>query len=114
MMTGVSIHTENEDVQAPRFRAVAGRRQSVGRTAGEALDALLAQEGDSVESSAILVQRFIPDSFFTQAQYDRMRELFDRRASLNANESDELDALIDAELDATVKRTSALGPQSKP
>ncbi len=113
-MTGVSIHAENEDLQAPRFRAVAGRRQSVGRTAGEALDALLAQEGDSIESAAILIQRFIPDSYFTQAQYDRMRALLDRRASLQADENDELDALIDAELDATVKRTSALGPPRRP
>jgi hypothetical protein len=110
MTTSVSIRIEQDEANRPRFRAVAGRRQSVGRTAGEALDALIAQEGGHIECSAVLVQRFAPDAFFTQAQHDRMQELLARRDSLTAGESTELDALIDAELDATVSRTDPLMP----
>ncbi len=62
----------------------------------------------NIDSSAILIQRFAPDAYFTQAQYDRMQELLARRAILTDEENDELDALIDTELDATVSRTDAL------
>lgn len=92
--------------QAVRFRAVAGKRQSTGQTAGEALDALLAQENGNVESSVILIQRFVPDAYFTEVQYERMQELLARRESLTEAEGMDLDTLIDAELEATIQRTS--------
>jgi hypothetical protein len=57
---------------------------------------------------SIPLQRFAPDAYFTQAQYDRMQKLLVCRASLTAEENEELDALIDAELEATVKRTDSL------
>jgi len=78
------------------------------------LDSLLAERGDTIESSLILIQRFAPDSYFTQAQHDRLRELMGKRPHLSAEEGEELDALIDAELDATVARTDAfVGERSK-
>lgn len=89
------------------FRAVAGKYRSFGRTAGEALEALLTQENGHIESSAILIQRYAPDAFFTFAQYERMQELFSR-ASLSTAEKKELTALVDAELNATVKRLDSL------
>ena len=72
---------------------------------GEALDALTAEWGDSVQETVVLIQRFEPDQYFTQAQYDRMQTLLARRSALTPEERAELDALIDAEVDATVTRT---------
>ena len=107
-MTGVVIRTEESEPGKPRFRAIAGDRQSVGRTMGEALDALTADWGNDIQETAVLIQRFHPDSYFTAAQYDRMQELLAHRASLTAEERVEIEALIDAELEATVARTDRL------
>ena len=107
-MTPLSVQLEKTQSDAPFYRATAGKYRSVGNTAGEALDALIAQEGDRVDSSTIMIQRLLPDAYFTQAQHDRMKALLACRASLTAAENAELDALIDAELDATISRSDAL------
>jgi regulator of protease activity HflC (stomatin/prohibitin superfamily) len=107
-MTSIAIHTENAESGTPRFRAIAGNRQSIGRTMGEALDALTADWGDDIQETAVLIQRFQPDEYFTAAQYRRMQELLARRTTLTAEERAELETLIDAELDATVTRTERL------
>lgn len=107
-MTAVTIHAESEASGAPRFRAIAGNRQSVGRTMGEALDALTAQWGDEVEETAVLIRRFRPDAYFTEAQHARMQELLARRAALTSPERAEMEDLVDAELDATVARSAVL------
>jgi hypothetical protein len=75
---------------------------------GEALDALTAEWGDDIQETAVFIQRFQPDAYFTVAQYSRMQELLARRAALTAEERAELETLIDAELDATVARTESL------
>jgi len=113
-MASISIHTEPGKRGEPRFRAIAGDRQSVGRTMGEALDALTADWGDDVPETAVLIQRFQPDAYFTQAQHDRVQELLSRRDSLAAAERAELEALIDAELAATVARTDRLVRPDQP
>lgn len=113
-MTAIAIRTEESDSGKPRFRAIAGNRQSVGRTMGEALDALTADWGDGVQEAAVLIQRFQPDQYFTAAQYDRMQELLARRAALAAEERAELEALLDAELEATIARTDQLAWPSRP
>ena len=107
-MPPVSIQLEEYPKQARLFRALSGLRQSIGKTPGEALDALIAQEGEIMESSAILIQRFGSDSFFTQNQYDRMQYLLGHNAMLTVEESAELDTLIDAEIEATIRRTDSL------
>ena len=107
-MTSIAMRTENSQAGAPRFRAVAGNRQSVGRTMGEALDALTADWDDDIQETAVFIQRLQPDAYFTAAQYHRMQELLTRRATLTAQERVELETLIDAELDATVARTESL------
>ena len=107
-MPSIAIRTEHNEADALRFRAVAGSHQAVGRTMGEALDALTADWGDDIQETAVLIQRFQPDAYFTAAQYCRMQELLARRATLTAEERVELEALIDAELDATVTRTESL------
>jgi len=82
-----AILIDHESPDAAYFRAISGQRQSTGRTPGEALDTLLALEGESVEASTILIQRFAPDAYFTQAQYDRMQALLARRTALSAEET---------------------------
>jgi regulator of protease activity HflC (stomatin/prohibitin superfamily) len=107
-MTSIAMRTENRQPGAPQFRAVAGNRQSVGRTMGEALDALAMDWDDDIQEIAVFIQRLQPDAYFTAAQYHRMQELLTRRATLTAEERVELETLIDAELDATVARTESL------
>ncbi len=107
-MTPITIRTEPTETAQARFRAIAGHRQSVGRTMGEALDALTADWGEHIQETAIIIQRFQPDAYFTAVQYDRMQELLARRTTLTVEERAELEALIDAELDATVARTEPL------
>ena len=107
-MTAITIYKEDKGAGKPRFRATAGKQQSIGRTMGEAIDALTAEWGDEVKETAILIQRFGPDEFFTQAQHDRMQELLARRQSLGPQERTELESLIDEELEATVARTDNL------
>ena len=107
-MPAIAIRTENSEAGAPLFRAVAGNCQSVGRTMGEALDALTAYWGDDIQETAVFIQRLQPDAYFTAVQYCRMQELLAHRATLTAEERTELESLIDAELDATVARTESL------
>jgi len=107
-MPSIAIRTEHDQAGMPQFRAVAGNRQSVGRTMGEALDALTADWGETLQETAVLIQRFQPDAYFTAAQHCRMQELLSRRTRLTAVERAELETLIDAELDATVARTENL------
>lgn len=113
-MTAVAIRPEEKETGERRFRAIAGDRQSVGRTMGEALDALAAEWGDSIQETVVLIQRFQPDQYFTQAQYDRMQTLLARRTALTPEERAELEALVDAELDATVTRTARLRRANQP
>src|SRR4030095_5945095 len=101
-MPSIAIRTEHNEAGAPRFRAVAGNRQAVGRTMGEALDALTADWGDDIQATAVFIPLFDPDAYFTTAQYHRMQELLARRATLTAEERGELEALIDTELEATI------------
>ncbi len=105
-MTNITIQPEVE--QSYHFRAVSGSLHSVGKTAGEALDSLLSQEGVNIESSSILIQRFAPDAFFTQEQHDRMKDLLSHNGVLSEAENRELNELIDLELDATALRSKAI------
>jgi len=107
-MTSIAIRADNSKAGTPRFRAIAGNRQAIGRTMGEALDALTADWGDDMQEMAVFIQRFEPDAYFTAAQYHRMQELLARRATLTAEERGELEALIDAELDTTIAHTEGL------
>src|SRR5438128_2393206 len=61
-MTTIAILPEGP---GQSYRAVAGNKQSVGKTAGEALDALTAQLDEGQRGTMIVVQQFRPDQFFT-------------------------------------------------
>ena len=86
-MPSITMRTEHNEADASRFRAVAGSHQAVGRTMGAALDALTADWGDDIQETAVFIQRFQPDAYFTAAQYCRMQELLARRATLTAEEA---------------------------
>lgn len=64
-MTTIAIVPERAESDGTSYRAVAGGVQSVGRTAGEALDALMAQLRDSEAGPLIVLLQDHADSFFT-------------------------------------------------
>jgi hypothetical protein len=97
------------------YRAIAGEKHAQGKTAGEALDALTAQLPADEASTLIIVQHLRPDRFFTAAQQQRLDALMarwrtarDQGATLPTDEQTELEALIDAELQASAARAAAL------
>lgn len=101
------------------YQAVAGARQSEGRTAGEALDALTLQLPSDDAGTLVVVQHGRPDRFFNAAQQQRLAELMERwrRARdvgvpLEAADQTELNLLIEAELLATTQRAAALADAS--
>ena len=97
------------------FQAVAGEKQSHGATPGAALDALTAQLTQDETGTIVIVQRFRPDKFFTEADQRRLAELLELRraalgrgASLVDAEEAELKHLVEAELKASAARAAAL------
>ena len=114
-MTKVAILQEPSEQGEMVYRAIAGGRQSLARTAGAALDALTAQLPAEEAGTLVIVQSQQPDEFFTVEQQERLRGLMarwrvarDAGASLTPAEQAELDALVDAEVQAAGKRAAAL------
>src|ERR1051325_11543069 len=111
VMTTIAILPETVSGNGITYRAVAGKKQSSGKTAGEALDRLTAQLSDEETSTLVIVQNLRPDSFFTAQQQQRLSELMaqwraarDVNAELPPSEQADLEALIEAELEATMQR----------
>jgi hypothetical protein len=105
----------------PRFRAISGLHQSVGRTPGEALDAVTAQLSEPRAGTLVLVQPMEADSFFTADQRRRLAELMDRWRSARdqahvfpPEEQAELEALTEAEVRASTDRAVAWLRQLQP
>jgi hypothetical protein len=114
-MITIAIVPESPGSAHTQYRAVAGQRQSVGQTPGQALDALTAQLGDAEAGTLVVVQHARPDRFFTAEQQQRLQELMgrwraarDTGTALPAEEQAELDALVAAELHAATERARAL------
>jgi hypothetical protein len=114
-MTKVAMFQENAGAKEMAFRAVTVRNQAMGRTAGEALDALTTQLGEDEADTLVIVRNLGPDRFFTAEQRQRMEELMarwrsarDAGQSLGGAEQAELENLIDAEVRAATERASAL------
>jgi hypothetical protein len=119
-MTTITIIPESAG-PPPRYRAIAGKTEAVGKTAGEALDALASQLDEASAGTLLVVQCRRPDEFFTAAQQERLQELMtrwraarDAGAALPAEEQAELDGLVDAELRASAARAAALRRQLGP
>src|ERR1044072_677241 len=104
-MTTITILPEKTD----SYRAVAGDKESTGRTAGEALDAISSQLEEE-SSTIIIVQQHKADRFFSATQQTRLTELMERRSTgpLSTDEESELEELIQTELDGARQRTEAL------
>ncbi len=112
-MTAIEILREsNESESETRYRAIAhsGSVQSVGRTVGEALDALTAQLGPEANGTLVIVQSMRPDRFFTAEQICRLQELTEgnRIGTLTSEEQAEYYGLIEAELLASAHRAASL------
>jgi hypothetical protein len=119
-MTNVAIFSAGMDEGGVFYHAVAGGKQSGGRTAGEALDALTAQLPVDEAATLVVIQNFKPDRFFNGAQQQRLADLMERwrRArdsgtSLSSNEQAELEALVNAETRAAGDRIAALADELK-
>jgi len=114
-MTKVAILPVSTATGEITYQAVAGDKQSEGKTAGEALDALTTQLPDDEAETLIVIQRLRPDRFFNAYQQQRLADLMvrwraarDTGASFPSSEQMELDALVEAEVRASAARTVAL------
>jgi hypothetical protein len=92
------------------FRAIAGKKESRGRTAGEALDALTKQLANDEGNLFVIVQKHKADEFFDETQQKRLTELMRRKSAgkLTSDEKTELEQLIEAELRAATRRAENL------
>ena len=117
-MTTVAILPISDVNGEKAYRAIAGDKQSVGKTAGQALDALTDQL-DEIEFTALLViQSFRPDLFFSAEQQERLSVLMslwrlarDQGRELPPDQQAELNRLVDIELRAATARTATLMQQ---
>ena len=57
------------------YQAVAGKLTSLGKTAGQALDALTAQLDNAESPTLLVLQSFQPDKFFNATQQTQLIEL---------------------------------------
>lgn len=117
-MTTVAILPISDASGEKSYRAIAGDKHSVGKTAGQALDALTAQLGETEFSALLVIQSFRPDPFFSTEQQERLSELMklwrlarDQGQALPSVQQIELDGLVEAELRAATARTTVLMQQ---
>ncbi len=110
-MTTVAILPVQTRIGGRAYHAMAGRRMAAGDTAGQALDALTEQFPEVESESFLVVQRFLPDKFFSEQQQLRLAELMGRwresrdfGAPFPAEEQSELDSLVETELQASDQR----------
>ena len=98
------------------YRAVAGDKESTGRTAGEALDALTSQLEDEESGAFIVIPKPKADHFFDAAQQQRLTELMQLRSrgNLSTEEEKELESLVEAELNGARQRAESLLNELKP
>ena len=114
-MTTVAILPTVDPRGEKVYRAIAGSKQSVGKTAGQALDALTDQLDQSNFSGLLLIPGFQPDALFTADQQNRLADLMnqwraarDRGEELPEPQQVELEDLVEAELTAATVRTITL------
>ncbi|MGM3305859.1 hypothetical protein ACSQ6I_07740 [Anabaena sp. WFMT] len=118
-MTTVAILPISNSSGEKSYRAIAGDKQSVGKTAGQALDALTSLLGEVEFRAILIIDNFHPDQFFTSDQQQRLSELMsmwrtarDKEEILAPEIQMELDNLVNAELKAATARTASLAQQS--
>lgn len=111
-MTTITILPEKNN----SYRAVAGDKESTGRTAGEALDALASQLEDEESGTLVIVQERKADQFFNAVQQERLTALMQLRkaGTLSTEEEAEMKSLVEAEIDGARRRAKALLDKLKP
>lgn len=67
-MATISLLPENQADGEIIWRAVAGEKESVGKTAGEALDELMSRMDQENSVTPIVARQMGPDESFTQHQ----------------------------------------------
>jgi hypothetical protein len=114
-MNTVSILPISNASGEKSYRAMSGDKYSIGKTAGQALDALTTQLGETEFSALLVIQSFRPDSFFGAEQQKRLSELMslwrsarDQGAALLLEQQAKLDSLVEAELRAATTRTAQM------
>jgi hypothetical protein len=114
-MNSVMIVSVSTTTGHTAYHAVAGDKCSQGKTAGEALDALTLQLPEDKSNTLVIVQNRRPDPFFNADQQQRLSELMaqwrsarDNATPLPDTKQEELEALIEAELQASAARAAAL------
>lgn len=120
-MTTIAILSLPTEKGGIAYYGMAGEKRSQGRTAGEALDALMVQFPEAAEHLLVLVQSPRPDRFFDASQRHRLRELLDAwrgakdsGAALLLEEQVELDALIKTEFQASSNHAALLASLPHP
>jgi hypothetical protein len=118
-MTAISILPIIDETGQHHYRASSGDRQSIGKTPGEALDAIVAQFGQPSLPFLLLIPNFQPDPFFTAQQQQRLTQLMtawkqarDAAEDFPEDLKAELNKLVEAELLASRDRLSAMTPIS--
>jgi hypothetical protein len=111
VMTNVAIVPEMSMEGDMMYRAVAGARQSLAKSAGAALDAIAAQLPPDEGGTLVIVQNHGPDHFFNAQQQLRLAQLMERwraardsGAPFPSSEEEELNALVEAEAAAAGER----------
>ncbi|MGC1305673.1 MAG: hypothetical protein WA885_00480 [Phormidesmis sp.] len=111
-MTTVEILPVSDADGEQFYRVIAGDKHSVGKTAGQAPDALTAQLESAEFSALIVIRNTNPDTFFSAEQQRRLstlmelwRQARDQGQSLPAAQQAELDALVETELSAATARS---------
>lgn len=117
-MTTVEISPVSNANGEKAYQAVSGDNHAEGKTAGQALDALLVALGEPEFSRLVVSHSADPDLLFTDEQQERLaglmglwQEAKEKGQELPAEQRTELEALVEAELQAEKTRTAALMKQ---
>jgi predicted RNA-binding protein Jag len=110
-MTTITILPEEKN-----FRAVAGKKESVGRTVGEAIDKLTEQLSEDEDGTLLVIQKQRADKFFGAEEQKRLVELTAKKENqtLSAEENAELENLVESELNGARQRAEELIGGLKP
>ncbi|NEO54604.1 MAG: hypothetical protein F6K54_16865 [Okeania sp. SIO3B5] len=111
-MNTIEIIQESTPNQSTTYRAICGEKQALGISPGQALDELEQQLTNLETNTLIVIQRFVPDRFFYQPQYEKFQQLINRlhknqdnQQLLSREEQQELEELTAAELAAATERS---------
>ncbi|MSU76749.1 MAG: hypothetical protein EXS16_01510 [Gemmataceae bacterium] len=117
-MSTISVFPTSS-IDGVRYSAVANNKCGEGASVGSAIDALTPQL-DRESTTVVLIQNRMPDDFFTAAQQVRLESLMsqwrscrDSGVAFSAFDQAELETLIEAEIEASAKRTASVADEMK-